>query len=165
MKVFWLIYVHVFSWMVRAISSPFAYFVEPCCESVLENGFPDTNALFKTNLENLIGSNNFSVWVIFPNSKGFSYSYESFCSLHEGETSFCSWLVHEISEDLFCFHWFLLYSVSSFFSLSTTIISLEDNFITREGGTLVQFFWLYLKSKFLNQIFIHSFMSVYGKNN
>ena len=64
------------------------------CESLLESHSPDIFALCETNLDGSIDSGNFLCEVLyFFNPKGFYYLYTWSCSLCEGRTSFCSWVI------------------------------------------------------------------------
>ena len=67
-------------------------FVE--CESFLESNSPDNLALCKTNLDDSINSDNFSVRGYLPIiQKGFQHSYAWSCSLCERRTFFCRRLI------------------------------------------------------------------------
>ena len=63
------------------------------CECFLEWNSPDILALCKANLDDSIGSGNFSEGLLCFNLKGFYCSYVRSCSFCEGKTSFCTGLV------------------------------------------------------------------------
>ena len=99
-------------------------FVE--CESFLESNFPDILGLFETNLDDSIDSGNFSVRSYLPLIRKDSLTYMHGLAVYVKKGLPFAWsLSLENSADSYlCFWLALLHSVSSFFFLYQSPLSL-----------------------------------------